>query len=137
MRLSLETAICSPSRGFGTKDKDGHWLQSYAIVTAGANELMAKIHPRMPVILHARDYDRWLDREETERLPIDLLSLSRDVLSSMPNSGVARIATHVLGSKQDSMAALASAPDLRGRMRKRRESHARLRSRDINVPLSS
>jgi putative SOS response-associated peptidase YedK len=27
----------------------------------------------MPVILHSRDYDRWLDREETERLPIDLL----------------------------------------------------------------
>ena len=56
------------------KDKDGHWLQSYAIVTTEANELMAQIpHPRMPVILHSRDYDRWLDREETERLPLDLL----------------------------------------------------------------
>ena len=55
------------------KDKEGHWLQSFAIVTSEANELMAKIHPRMPVILHTRDYDRWLDREETEQLPIDLL----------------------------------------------------------------
>jgi putative SOS response-associated peptidase YedK len=55
------------------KDKDGHWLQSFAIVTTEANELMAPIHPRMPVILHAKDYDRWLDREETERLPLDLL----------------------------------------------------------------
>lgn len=55
------------------KDKDGHWLQSFSIVTTEANELMAKIHPRMPVILHSRDYDRWLDREETERLPLDLL----------------------------------------------------------------
>jgi putative SOS response-associated peptidase YedK len=27
----------------------------------------------MPVILHSRDYDRWLDREEKERLPLDLL----------------------------------------------------------------
>ena len=27
----------------------------------------------MPVILHSRDYDRWLDREETERLPLYLL----------------------------------------------------------------
>ena len=35
--------------------------------------LMSRIHPRMPVILHVRDYDRWLDREETERLPLDLL----------------------------------------------------------------
>lgn len=55
------------------KDAQGHWLQSYAIVTTEANELMARIHPRMPVVLHACDYDRWLDREETERLPVDLL----------------------------------------------------------------
>ena len=34
---------------------------------------MSQIHPRMPVILHPRDYDRWLDREETEQLPLDLL----------------------------------------------------------------
>jgi putative SOS response-associated peptidase YedK len=27
----------------------------------------------MPVILHPRDYDRWLDREETELSPLDLL----------------------------------------------------------------
>ncbi len=55
------------------KDGEGHWLQSYAIVTTEANELMSQIHPRMPVILHSRDYDRWLDREETARLPLDLL----------------------------------------------------------------
>jgi putative SOS response-associated peptidase YedK len=55
------------------KDRDGHWMQSFAIVSTEANELMARIHPRMPVILHPRDYDRWLDREETERLPLDLL----------------------------------------------------------------
>ena len=55
------------------KDKEGRWLQSFAIVTTEANELMSRIHPRMPVILHPREYDRWLDREETERLPLDLL----------------------------------------------------------------
>jgi putative SOS response-associated peptidase YedK len=27
----------------------------------------------MPIILQARDYDRWLDRGETEQLPLDLL----------------------------------------------------------------
>jgi putative SOS response-associated peptidase YedK len=27
----------------------------------------------MPVILHPRDFDRWLDREKTEHPPIDLL----------------------------------------------------------------
>jgi putative SOS response-associated peptidase YedK len=34
---------------------------------------ITRVHPRMPVILHPRDYDRWLDREETDRLPLDLL----------------------------------------------------------------
>jgi putative SOS response-associated peptidase YedK len=55
------------------KDATGYWLQSFAIVTTEANELMAEIHPRMPCILHPREYDRWLDRDETERLPVDLL----------------------------------------------------------------
>jgi putative SOS response-associated peptidase YedK len=27
----------------------------------------------MPVILHPRDFDRWIDREPTEQPPIDLL----------------------------------------------------------------
>lgn len=40
------------------RDPQGHWLQSFAIVTTEANELMQPIHPSMPVILHARDYDR-------------------------------------------------------------------------------
>ena len=55
------------------KDAQGSWLQSYAIVTTEANELMAQIHPRMPVILQPTDFTRWLDRAETERLPLDLL----------------------------------------------------------------
>ena len=29
--------------------------------------------PEMPCILHPRDFERWLDREETEQLPLDLL----------------------------------------------------------------
>ena len=57
----------------GWKDGQGHWLQSFAIVTTEADELMSRIHPRMPVILYPRDFDRWLDREENERLPLDLL----------------------------------------------------------------
>jgi putative SOS response-associated peptidase YedK len=57
----------------GWKDKDGRWLQSYAIVTTAANELMAPFHDRMPVILRPRDYDRWMQREESEQPPIDLL----------------------------------------------------------------
>ena len=32
-----------------------------------------RIHLCMPVILQAGYYDPWLDREETERLPLELL----------------------------------------------------------------
>ena len=51
----------------------GDWLQSFAILTTGANELTGHVHDRMPVILHPRDYDRWLDRGEAAQPPLDLL----------------------------------------------------------------
>lgn len=51
----------------------GEWLQSFAIVTTDANELMSKVHTRMPVILHPRDYARWLDRSPEHAPPVDLL----------------------------------------------------------------
>ncbi len=51
----------------------GDWLQSYTIITTDPNELMETIHTRMPVILHPKDYDRWLSREAREQLPVDLL----------------------------------------------------------------
>jgi putative SOS response-associated peptidase YedK len=35
-------------------------MQSFAIVTCPANDLVAEIHDRMPVILPAEAYDHWL-----------------------------------------------------------------------------
>ena len=52
---------------------NGQWLQSYTIITTEANELMAPVHDRMPVILHPSDFNRWLDREVTNQPPVDLL----------------------------------------------------------------
>ena len=52
---------------------DGPWLQSFSIVTTDANELMSTVHTRMLVILHPRDYARWLDRSSEHQPPIDLL----------------------------------------------------------------
>jgi putative SOS response-associated peptidase YedK len=54
------------------RDPTGAWLQSFSIVTTEANELMSTVHTRMPVILHPRDYGRWLERD-SERPPVDLL----------------------------------------------------------------
>jgi len=54
------------------KDHMGEWLQSFSIVTTEANELMSKVDTRMPVILHPKDYQRWLQRND-EQPPVDLL----------------------------------------------------------------
>jgi putative SOS response-associated peptidase YedK len=55
------------------KDGQGHWLHSFSIITTEANKLMSSVHTRMPVILHPRDYDRWLSREVTDQPPVDLM----------------------------------------------------------------
>jgi putative SOS response-associated peptidase YedK len=52
------------------------WLMQqspFSIVTTEANELTDPIHDRMPVILHSRDYDRWLNDYDEARPPLDLL----------------------------------------------------------------
>lgn len=40
---------------------EGSSLNTCTIITTSPNELMQSIHDRMPVILHPRDYDKWLD----------------------------------------------------------------------------
>jgi putative SOS response-associated peptidase YedK len=44
--------------------EDGKEVQSCSLITTEANELMAPIHDRMPVILAESAYDRWLDAGE-------------------------------------------------------------------------
>ena len=38
----------------------GEWERTFAIITVPSNELLAKIHNRMPAILEPRSYERWL-----------------------------------------------------------------------------
>jgi len=39
-------------------------VETYTIVTTRANDLLAPIHDRMPVVIAERDYDRWLDADD-------------------------------------------------------------------------
>jgi len=48
----------------------GEWIRTFAIITTDANDLVADIHNRMPVILSPSDYNKWLSEEED---PSDLL----------------------------------------------------------------
>lgn len=40
---------------------EGPMVQTYTIITTTPNEMMAEIHDRMPVIVDAADFGRWLD----------------------------------------------------------------------------
>ena len=58
----------------------GEWLRTFAIITTDANELVADIHDRMPVILAPADYARWLGDEPDPRdlmqpFPADLMRM--------------------------------------------------------------
>jgi putative SOS response-associated peptidase YedK len=57
-------------------------VETYTIVTTRANDLLAPIHDRMPVVITERDYDRWLDADDPavdllEPLPDDALEVKQ------------------------------------------------------------
>jgi putative SOS response-associated peptidase YedK len=69
--------------GIGENWKDpssGEWIRTFAVITTDANELVADIHDRMPVVLAPGDYARWLGDEPDPRdlmrpFPSDLMRM--------------------------------------------------------------
>jgi len=55
------------------REAGGAALETFTILTTAANERLASIHDRMPVIVERKDYDRWLDADEKAAPPADLL----------------------------------------------------------------
>ena len=82
------------SRPFAFAGLSEHWhrgeqvIDSCAIITTDANELMAPIHDRMPVILSPDEYDLWLEPEfhGQEKLLSMLRPYSGDDLVAYPVS---------------------------------------------------
>jgi putative SOS response-associated peptidase YedK len=73
---SVKGGICRPSfvhttvlPAFGNwkEPASGEWIRTFAIITTDANELVANIHDRMPVILAPNDYARWLGEKPDPR----------------------------------------------------------------------
>jgi putative SOS response-associated peptidase YedK len=56
---------------------DGSELDTAAILTTAANDSLASIHDRMPVVIEEKDRNRWLDTAATE--PRDVADLLRPV----------------------------------------------------------
>jgi len=63
------------------KTPEAALLETFAILTTTSNRLIEPIHDRMPVILHPREYDLWLDREVTD--PEKLKRLYHPYLSEL------------------------------------------------------
>jgi putative SOS response-associated peptidase YedK len=68
--------------------ESGEWLRSCAIVTTTPNQLMARIHDRMPVILPEAAWDRWLDPtlDDVDELRGLLVPYVADELEAYPVS---------------------------------------------------
>jgi putative SOS response-associated peptidase YedK len=72
---------------------DGAPLLSFALITTQANELVARLHDRMPVILPTEDWALWLDPgvEDADRLqallrPFEPAPMAAYPVSSLVNS---------------------------------------------------
>jgi len=68
--------------------EDGKIIESCTILTTTANEVLAPVHDRMPVIVHVEDYELWLDEDmRTQKLLKDLLQpYPADEITSYPVS---------------------------------------------------
>jgi len=53
--------------------QNGSEIRSATIITTDANDVVAPIHNRMPVILHPEDYELWLDPDFDEKEPLTTL----------------------------------------------------------------
>lgn len=64
-------------------------IQSFTIITKDANETMAKIHHRMPVILPATSFDQWLDPDNKDTQSLSTLMLNASVTLKLQRVGKA------------------------------------------------
>jgi putative SOS response-associated peptidase YedK len=64
----------------------GERLDTFAVITTAANDLLRPIHPRMPAIVAREDWDRWLDpaNEELDGLRGLLIPWPNDDLVAYP-----------------------------------------------------
>lgn len=77
-RLRFEAAYGLPLALAGLwehwkRPETGELVESFTIITTSANDFMAPIHDRMPVILNDADMDLWIDPDESNPLLLSVL----------------------------------------------------------------
>ncbi len=85
----------------------GEPLETCAIITTEANQTLAPIHHRMPVILAADDHDAWLDPEPPSAAALTALlrPAPADAVIAQP------VGRHVNNARNDDPACIAPAAD--------------------------
>jgi putative SOS response-associated peptidase YedK len=51
------------------RNLSGNWERTFCIITVEANDLVRKIHDRMPAIIDAADHRRWFDGPDDLLVP--------------------------------------------------------------------
>lgn len=87
-------------------DRDGQIEFSFAIVTTRANETVAIVHDRMPVLIRPMDFERWLDPEiqDPDAVASLLVPAGPDALRATP------LCTRVNNVRNDDADCWAEAP---------------------------
>jgi putative SOS response-associated peptidase YedK len=91
--------------------QSGHWTRTFAILTTDANDVVAPVHDRMPVILPPERVDDWIFRPaEKSRVDLDAL---RELLRPAPNDAlvVTEVSRRVNAVANDDEACLVPADD--------------------------
>jgi putative SOS response-associated peptidase YedK len=75
------------------KGPDGTWVRTFVILTTQSNKLLSDLHDRMPLIIEAKDRDRWMGNEEHPG----------DLLKAYPSEGMTRwqVSTQVNSPKNN------------------------------------
>ena len=63
------------------KSPEGEWMRSFAIITTTPNELCARLHNRMPVVLKPEAWPVWLGEDPAEA------SALKALLGPLPSDG--------------------------------------------------
>lgn len=87
------------------RSPEGEVIESCTIATTEANEMVAKLHDRMPVILAKEDWDTWLDpQSDKETLLARIRPYPADEMRAWP------VSTRVNKATEDSPALIEPAP---------------------------
>src|SRR5215475_5518058 len=75
--------------------ESGEWLRTCTIITGEPNELVAQIHPRMPVILPEKHHAAWLSETDDGNLKELLVPIlpTRCACGKFPQGSIARRTT--------------------------------------------